>query len=215
MVRAWLPAALACLLAAAPAVAQLPDGYFLVDSMPVLPSAANETYAQGRLSVEIARSVAPDDLEFVTLAERIFPRPELIEADAAEFVEGRGGNWARSFEEARARPGLRWWWNTFDEVPIPWALTGHTVHDLRATIQRFAVQPLSFFSPDTRIGLEYTATVERLAMGRRAVPLTVRWSMACGPLCGLWFAHERVVTFDADGAVVSISGDGRPSYSVS
>lgn len=215
MRRLWIFSALGLLVAATPVAPQVPDGYFVVDSMPELPLDTTETLAGGRHSIRIDRRVAPEDLGFVIRAEQMFPSSDLIEADVADFLEGRGGNWPRSFQEARDRPGPRWWWRTFDEVPIPWAVTGHTARDLAATVRRFATEPLSFFSPGTEVEFSYVATVEAGENGTRRVTLTAVWKMSCGSLCGLWFQHQRVVTFDSDGAVVEIQGDGRPSYIVS
>lgn len=215
MNRLCIVCALGLLLAATPVASQVPDGYFVVDSIPVLPRDTTESLAGGRYSIRIDRSVAPADLALVLRAEVLFPRREVIEAAVADFLEGREGAWPQSFQEARDRPGLRWWWSTFDGVPIPWAVTAHSAHDLAATVRRFAAEPPSFFSPETELEFAYVARVDPGENQTRRVSLTITWKMSCGMLCGLWFQHERVVTFDADGAVVEIQGDGRPNYMVS
>lgn len=219
MMRRWSVLALVSALVASPATAQPPEGYFLLASLPSLPDTLHETHEEGRFSIRIDRDVAPEHREFLDVAERLHPNPALIEADIEAFLRERSdmgvGNWPRSFREAAERPGPRWWWRTFDEVPIPWAVTGLTAHELTQQVRAFAREPLGFFDDDTRIRFRYTASVETDDSGNRVVTLTAYWDMRCGSLCGLTFEHARVVTFDSDGDVVDITGDRQPLYIVS
>ncbi len=182
MKRLCIVCALGLLLPATPGASQIPDGYFIVDSMPVLPRDTTESLAGGRYSIRIDRGVTSADLALVVRAEKLFPSPNLIEADVADFLEGRGGNWPQSFQEARERPGIRWWWRTFDEVPIPWAVTGYSAHDLAATVRRFAAEPPRFFGPDAELEFAYVAKVDPGENQTRRVTLTITWKMGCGML---------------------------------
>lgn len=196
------------------------EDYFEVASMPELPRDTTERLTSDRLdgefSIRIDRAVADEDLPYLLRAEGLMPNPELIERDVVEWVDSRGGPGTRRVvERAAARPGLRWWWFDFDSVFIPWALSGLAVRDLSETVRSLAASPPTFFGDGTVVGFTYEAEVERLEGGGRIVTLTAGWTTRCGMLCGLIFQHERIVTFGAEGQILTIEGDGVPRYIVS
>jgi hypothetical protein len=146
------------------------------------------------------------------------PVKDSIEAAAATKTEG---NWPNVFAQAAALPGDRWWWNEFDGVRIPYALTAATVTHLVARVRELSSQanPFAEWNPGVRhtASVEYEARVERTADPRAPYQarMEVRFSFYCGGLCALSFTHSRTVDFDASGRVLRIRGDGPPRYIVS
>ena len=213
--------AILCLLAllgvAREGVTQAPDGYYFGQPAD-LPASLRESY-EG-FTIEVERTWSNDaERDVLLLSERLFPSEELIEAEAAEFLTRRSANskWPEHFANARAFEGERWWWHEWGTVLLPYALTGsaveHFVESMRALTQ---TEPHAREGevPQHRGSFTYRARVMRLG-GGFGVEMEARWAYACGSLCGLWFTEERRLTFDAEGRLLSVDGDGFPSYMVS
>ena len=212
-------ALLAIAVPGAAAVGQLPAGYY-VGTPTSLPDTLHEVWHGARFRVVITR-IAADSLERHMLgqAERLMPPTDSIQA--ATVTMARGGNWPRVFAEAAALPGERWWWHEFDDVLIPYALTGATVKHLVERVRQLSARPNPFARSNP--GVEHTASVEYRARVERTADseapyqarLEIRFRFYCGGRCALYFTHSRTVDFDAEGRPVRIRGDGPPRYIVS
>ena len=212
---------LALLAGAVPGAAtfgQMPAGYY--DGTPTsLPDTLHEVWHGERFRVVITR-IAADSLErhLLERAERLMPPKDSIQAATATITRG---NWPRVFAQAAALPGERWWWHEFDDVLIPYALTGATVAHLVERVRELSAQPNPFARSNP--GVEHTASVEYRARVERTADaqapyqaqLEVRFRFYCGGRCALYFTHSRTVDFDASGRPVRILGDGPPRYTVS
>jgi hypothetical protein len=118
-------------------------------------------------------------------------------------------------------PSDRWWFDSFDNTWVPFAVTGAAVDYYLARLRDIAAGRGEFTyaqgEPADRGTLKYTAIVRPDSSngGAYVVELRLDWSYWCGVLCGIWFTQTRTVSFDRSGAVVGISGDRRPSVIVS
>jgi hypothetical protein len=205
-------------LASAPHLqAQVPAGYY-VGHAPLLPDSLHEAYLSDRFTISIVR-LARDSVEreLLARAESLMPPADSIERKAA-LVSGSGH--VAAFKEAKEMPGDRWWWRDWDDVLLPYALTGAAIDHYVARVRALAAAPNPFARWNQgvahRARIEYTAAVEpRGADGGHRVRMQVRFSFYCGPLCALSFDHSRIVEFDPAGTPVRVEGDRPPSYVVS
>lgn len=190
-----------------------------VGALTVLPDSVNERWAGGRFVIFVART-AHDSVEWRLLetAERLFPERAVIEREAG--AKTGSGN-VHAFAKAAAMPGDRWWWREWDTVLLPYALTGATVEHYLARVRALSAGPSPFAAYESaralRVSFRYLAAVERATAPGVAYRVTLRmqYQLYCGPRCALWFTKDRVVTFDAGGRVLSVTGDGEPRYMVS
>jgi hypothetical protein len=206
--------------------AQGVSGYY-VGPRASLPVSLVEGENTDRFRVVVLR-VAADSSEFelIERAERLYPSPELIADSVASsltrlrsrrdsvvvgFVEER-------FREAAAEAGPRWWWLLSREAHLPFALTGGAVAQYLEAFRKLRSGPNPYAEDNPGVEhkaeLVYTATVTLRGSGH-IVELKLKWSMHCGPLCGLRLEHARVVEFDSTGVVVRIEGDRQPTLVVS
>ena len=213
----WL-ALLAIAIPEAAAFGQAPAGYYV--GTPIsLPDTLHEAWHGARFRIVITR-VAGDSLDrrLLEVAERLMPPTDSIAAATTTMTRG---NWPRVFAAAAALPGERWWWHEFDNVLIPYALTGATVAHLVERVRELSAQPNPFARSnpgvDHTASVEYRARVERTTDARLPyqAQLEVRFRFHCGGRCALSFTHSRTVDFDASGRPVRIRGDGPPRYVVS
>jgi hypothetical protein len=201
-----------------PALAQTPPGYVLADAVS-LPDSLIESYNAGSQTVVVIRGARTEfERNLLDQAERLLPLPDSIEAAAERFLDrvSHRGRWPQNFAEAAAKPGDRWWWYEFDEIWIPYALTGSAVEHLIERVRYLATHGLPYAeSPLVSASLRYEATIDRAPDGGWVVSLTAQWRMHCGSLCGLRFTSERRVTFDPHGIPTDVSGDGSSVIAVS
>ena len=200
------------------AFGQAPMGYYLGTSVS-LPDTLHEAWHGARFRIVITR-VAADSLDrrLLEVAERLMPLTDSIAAATRTLTRG---NWPRVFAGAAALPGERWWWHAFEEILIPYALTGATAAHLVKRVRELSAQP----NPSARWnpGVDHTASVEYRARVEHTADtqlpyqaqLSVRFRYYCGRRCALDFTHSRTVDFDASGRPVRIRGDGPPRYLVS
>ncbi len=198
--------------AAAPrAQGQVPDGYYIGESV-FLPDSVREVLAGGSFHITIERVFADSfEARILTLAERLFPDSAAIVQVASREALPRV---VSALEAAASAPGNRWWWSSFDNVWTPYAVTGAAVHYYRQTVYGWASTGKSHG------GFSYRAYVERLPPSQRgAVSFVVRMELSldylCGILCGTGFRSERRVLFDVNGIPLRIEGDGKPTVVVS
>jgi len=197
------------------------DRYYYVDPV-VLPDSLVERYDGERFSITVLRH-ARSDLERALLsrAESLYPSAAQIEEDVHGFLNRleAEGAWPEAFRQASEFPGPRWWWREWDDVRLPYALTGAAViHYIeRVRYLSGAPNPMERYEPGVKhsASFRYEAWVEAENSGGYSVHLTARWSFRCGSACALWFSHSREVRFAADGTAQSVTGDGPPNYEVS
>ncbi len=123
-------------------------------------------------------------------------------------------------DEAASRAGPRWWWDTFDGILTPYALTGPAVAYYLERLRDLAAGPspvAEFTGSATHSGeVDYRAGVQcHSDSGQCVVDMRLEWRYTCGSACAIWFTEERSVTFDSTGEIISVDGDGRPNYEVS
>jgi hypothetical protein len=187
-----------------------------------LPDSLSESYAGGSFRLTVLRTADSErDRRLLRRAESFFPPHESIEADVADFLRSSGGRgWTARMDEAASLAGSRWWWDTFDGILTPYALTGPTVAYYIERLRDLAAgpSPVAEFTGSAihRGEMRYRAGVRCQDEGARCVvDMRLEWRYRCGSACAIWFTEERAVTFDASGEIVSVEGDGRPSYEVS
>lgn len=127
---------------------------------------------------------------------------------------------AVQMEDVTSMDGPRWWWHSFDETLLPYALTGPAVAYYLERMRDLAAGPnplAEYTGTDSHSGeVDYRAGVQcRGDRGPCVVEMRLRWRYTCGSLCAIGLIEERSVTFDASGEIISVEGDGRPQYGVS
>ena len=225
------PASLTALFAlaasASPAAAQeslseylLPD-YFAVSPV-ALPDSLVESYRGGSFRLMVDRRADSEDARrLLRRAESLFPPREALDGDLVDRLRSRPGpGWASRFEEVDTTSGPRWWWDSFDRILTPYALTGPAVAYYIDRLRELAAGPNPFAEhvrTDRHSGeMAYRARVRCRADGAACVVrMRLDWRYDCGSLCAIWFTEERSVTFDAAGEVTDVDGDGPPLYTVS
>lgn len=196
-------------------------GYYEVPPV-TLPEALSESYAGGSFRLTVLRTADSErDRELLQRAESLFPPRESVEADVADFLRSHGGRgWTARMEEAASMAGPRWWWDTFDQILTPYALTGPSVAYYLERLRNLAAGSSSLAestgTPLHSGEVEYRANVQCQSDGGHCVVnMRLEWTYHCGAACAIWFTEERAVTFDSTGEILSVEGDGRPSYEVS
>jgi hypothetical protein len=119
-----------------------------------------------------------------------------------------------------------WWYQTFDGIRIPWAVTSDAVQYYLDVIMAFRdgnfSDTLGITMKKAYFGYEVSVnylpklqvgglTVENVHM----VTMKLSWSQFCGPECAMGFFKTRDVVFDSSGTLLFISGDGATDYIVS
>lgn len=201
--------------------AQVRSGYRAVDEAP-LPESLVEEYDGGRFVIVIRRRSRTDGgMDLLTRAESLYPPEAVIDSAVAAHLseQPERSNAPELFEEAAAREGERWWWYGYGDTLLPFAVTAsavrHYVERVRASSA--GPNPIARYDPGVEhtARFEYEASVTSTPTGNREVSMWIQWRFYCGSLCALSFRHRRIVTFDAEGNVVSVSGDEPPSVLVS
>jgi hypothetical protein len=213
--------ALSAAIAAHPLQAQAPAGYHQTRVVP-LPTFVYDSLANGHFILSIdRRTTSPAESLVVEIAESVFPDVSQIERAAARETLSAV---VERLAFARRLPGERWWWDDFDDVLTPYAVTGASVAYYTTRIRERAAQPnpfVQFSEGRPHSGsFAYSATVtSRSAVDRGdvgyLVHLELTWRYFCGTLCAVSFRKTRDVTISRDGRVIMIQGDGRPLLIVS
>jgi hypothetical protein len=203
MIRAALVVAVVSLACARVVVAQLPAGY--TETSPVARAdSLREVLHGGRFVISVARVAASaDERRLIERAESIVPP-----GDSVELAARRGT--PQSTVVYHSHPSLsppRWWLREWNGVMLPYALTGSAARYYIDRVRMLATSPNPFnaYEPgfEHRSSMEYTARVVRDG-AKIEVHLRVAFSLTCGRLCGIGFAHSRIVEFDQGGAVVRV-----------
>lgn len=201
--------------------AQAPAGYHLGPAV-FLPDSARDVLAGGRFRITVQRQIRDtQSRRLLELAERLFPDTSLISRDAAKETQPPA---IQRLQQAAQLPGERWWWDNFDAVLTPYAVTGAAVKYYRERIYDRASSdnPFTFSQPVPLHQGEfaYRATVERIdARANNGATYVARlrlsWNYWCGMLCAVTFDATRNVFFGADGTPIRVEGDGKPMLAVS
>lgn len=197
--------------------AQLPDGYRLGAKV-TLPDSVLDVRHSGRFRLTSQRVFKSESEErMIALAERLLPpREAIVSATRAE----KRPSVVERLHSADARPGERWWWEADDDGTwTPYAVTGAAVAYYIDHWRALSEHPTATDSSDGNrrvVTFGYRATVTPVAptadgAAHFRVRLELEWYWYCGPLCAEGFKHWREVDFAADGRVIAIRGDGRPS----
>ena len=166
----------------------------------------------------VRRSFGSQDEErLLRIAESTYPNPESILRDLQPW-----------YPELPPNPENEeiWWFESFDGVRIPYALTRASVAYYLRLTEAFRAGDFDSVGtfPMQSSSIEYTATINRrpdfVYEGHRfgdvyVVEMDLSWSDVCGNLCGLWFSKKRVVVLSLDGNLRAVFGDGVTSFMVS
>ena len=183
-----------------------------------LPDSLIESYDGDRFALTIQRSAADSfQAGLIRRAERLYPRPAVFDSLDGETLRAARDSTATRRRLDRAMDlgvGPRWWLFADGNHLVPFAVTDQAVRWYIETYRRRALDPV-------RVGrrgqvwprgyVEYVATVhQRNERGtiNYVVTLALQVGTLCEALCGGGFELTRVVTFDAEGAVLGLRGDG-------
>jgi hypothetical protein len=148
-------------------------------------------------------AASPFEENLIAIAESVYPPRE----DVLDVFD----------ENLEPPEGDLWWYATFDQTPIPYAITWEAVAYYDALVNSYSQLPnIGGVVAVRSCAFSYTATVEestmildeRLTAPVYAVKMELSWSLYCGALCGHWFSKERTVILDALGNVLAVFGDG-------
>jgi len=149
----------------------------------------------------------------ITAAESFYPpRDSVVNAAAMEF---------RIFI-----PDTNYWfYDAFDGVKIPYAITIHAINyfeeaidALTASINSFIYKAefnykveISYYETyifegfDQLTGLQFPSIAFNNV---NVVEMNLSWDHYCGPECGLYIKHKRIVVFNSQGDLLQIFYDG-------
>ena len=146
---------------------------------------------------------SPREEALISTAEAICPDPALLDQGCDDAAEGE----------------CQWWCGEFDGYRIPYGVTGAAWRYYQDELGKLQQGSESHHvQPRTSATLRYRARVEPVSghpVVTDRVMLDLIWSFSCGPVCGQYITMHRLVYFDAEGNVVEVQGDGRPSIFVS
>jgi len=169
--------------------------------------------SQGAFGYTIMRRAnSVEEREILRIAEAAYPDSSAVIKMAADYPR-------------RPSPDERdlWWYTTFDDVRIPFALTAGSVDYYIRKMDELQRRefPLPLppppFTTRPHGDLTYGAWVEHREAhemdGRRfenvwVVTMKLKLNLYFGSLSALDFIKERVVVIDADGRVLAVVGDG-------
>lgn len=201
-----------------------PAGYHIGAAV-TLPDSLSEIMLRGRFRATVRRTERNDrEQQMLAAAEQYYPDRETLGA-AGRNQNGRdvtaaidtamsGGGHVGSARVAPRVPGTpadRWWTSDFDGTWVPFAATGQAVQYYLERLRDIAGGRGQFRNPGSGTFV-YTASVDATHEGGASyvVRLRMTWGYSCGSLCGMGFTQTREVWFDANGAALRVTGDGRP-----
>ena len=119
-----------------------------------------------------------------------------------------------------------WYYNSFDGIFIPYAVTTDGINYYSGLIDMMTTRGEDNFI--IKASFEYNAQIlfydsftfqgndpfsgeplptvsyEKVYV----VTMLLKWEHYCGPECGLWISHKRIVVFDEDGNLLDVFYDG-------
>ena len=125
-----------------------------------------------------------------------------------------------------------WFYSTFDGVYLPYAITNdaityydNIIDSLNAGVYQCFITAEFEYTAKISFKEEYTfdeddpLTLEPFPIVSFArvyvLHMSLKWSHYCGPLCGLWINHKRIVIFDEYGNLLNVFLDGKRPVAVS
>lgn len=137
-------------------------------------------------------------------------------------------------ELAKANPVAEYWYySQFDGILIPYAVNSGAINYYSRMIDslnanngyNFLLSAKFDYSADIKFKESYTFEGKNLFSGRQmpsvsfsrvyVVSMTLKWENYCGPVCGLWISHQRVVVLDESGNILRVFYDGPIPVAVS
>jgi hypothetical protein len=158
----------------------------------------------------------PDEERLIRIAEETYPPAEAVLA-----IAKRGPGF-----ETLSREKRLWWYDTFDGVRIPYAVTMDAVrYYLRLTDALGRGDSTQTGFPMKRSHFRYNARISgcpetysrdgHVFKDVYLVEMRLEWSNYCGPLCACSLNLDRTVLIRPDGTVVCVFGDQKPRMIVS
>jgi carboxypeptidase family protein len=159
----------------------------------------------------------PAEERLLRIAEETYPPAQAVASIAS----------LRSTPTDLAREERLWWFDEFDGVRLPYAVTMDAVryylgltqalgrgdstqtHGIRMKRCKFS------YSAQVSAGPTHYTRGGRRFEDVYVIEMKLSWSNYCGPLCACWVDLDRTVLIRADGTVVWIFGDRKPDVMVS
>ena len=167
--------------------------------------------------VSIRRSFRnPEEERLIRIAEETYPPPEAILAIAG----------SRPGPEALSKEKRLWWYDSFDGVRLPYAVTMDAVRyyltlsqalargDTTETGIRMKRSEFSYHASIAARPSTYSRD-GRVFKDVYVVNMGLTWSNYCGSECACWFRLDRTVVLRPDGTVLCVFGDQKPMVIVS
>jgi hypothetical protein len=208
-----------------------PAGVNLTPQKPLI--ALSEPEKQGSHIIDIQRIIhGENDLKMITLAENVYPdRANIIEATIkARWREGPFKAASRNpligkereVEKAKLRNTLLedkrklWWYDEFDGIRIPYAITGDTIRYYEEQVRSFRqrkwksdIEPSSSLTYRTSVEFKKNFKKDKtFHQNVYVVTMKLSFSAQFASLAGLGFTKERTIVLDHEGKVLEIWGDG-------
>ena len=125
-----------------------------------------------------------------------------------------------------------WFYESFDGVLIPFALTGDAVDYFSELIDEFNQNKESNFFISAELEYKAVVSFENVYaspdIDSNGIPVeteyyesvyvvhcTLAWFQYCGSLCAMWIDKERIAVFDEEGTLLKVYLDGPISVPVS
>ena len=185
---------------------------------PVMFDVPDETSTEGDHKITIARQYeSEEEARLIQMAESVYPNREDVLAVEGHFLKDKS---IPAGEEL-------WWYDAFDGVRVPYAITGDAVRYYRDLTLAFRKGDLAGSNGIRMLKseLHYAAAVARhehyKSGGREfrdvsVVTMKLSWSQYCGGECAMSFHQKgRIVVFDAAGKIVAVLLDGVTPFAVS
>jgi hypothetical protein len=158
----------------------------------------------------------PAEERLLRIAEETYPPAKAVASVADDRLDRKD----------LARQKRVWWYDDFDGVRLPYAVTGDAVRYYLELTQAFGKGDWSkTHIRMKRSDFSYSATISAGPTtyskngldftGVYIVELKLGWSNYCGTTCACFFDLDRTVVLRPDGSVVCVIGDRKPMVVVS
>lgn len=149
---------------------------------------------------------------------------ELRIIKAAELCYPPREDVVKAWERAAAPSDDKlWWWGTFDDVRLPYAITSDAIDYYQTLIKSYEDKsnkgffyPVAHFGYDAKADFHTSVHVQgKLYSDVYVVKMNLRFSAWAGPEAAVRFAKERTVVMDREGKVLKVHGDEKGGVLVS
>jgi len=158
-----------------------------------------------------------EEERLLRIAEETYPPTEAVLSIAG----------SRRGREALSKEKRLWWYDKFDGVRLPYAVTMDAVRYYLALTQalgrgdttetkgiRMKSSEFSYHANISARPATYSRD-GRVFKDVYVVEMGLKWSNYCGSLCACWFHLDRTVVLRRDGTVLCVFGDQKPMVVVS